>query len=200
MTSTLIAANVVTTMAASTHSVDLVWRMRKLYSSANVIQIRWNGMASQRSKITIPARPRIHSSTQARSSQPGQDCQPSLAPPDACAGPKIPAGCQRVACGPAAGCPISLRAARPLRGQPVTRTTHRLNQVEPELGPQPPDADIHDVRSRVEVDAPHGGQQLVLRDRLAGMFHELSQEHYFQPGQRYRAATAVCLQAAEVEH
>src|SRR5215469_3832498 len=186
-TSTPIAANVVTTIAASTQIVDPVLRTRKLYSSAKVIQIRWNGTASQCSKIRIPARPRIHSTIQARSIQPSQDRSRSKS------GTRVCRPCQaRTLAGAASG-----RLAS--GSESVSCTTYRLDQLEPQLGPQPANADVDYIRARIKVNAPHRGQERSLRHRLAGVLYELTQQHDLEPGQRYRADASVSLHAAQVE-
>ena len=82
--------------------------------------------------------------------------------------------------GPTAG------AAPSLAGQLIAFTAHRPDQVEAELRPQAPDAHVDDIRARIEVVAPHAGQQLPLRDGLAGVFGQLPQQQELQPGQRDR--------------
>src|SRR5580700_7572914 len=190
------AANVVAIIAARTHRVGLVFLIRKLYRSANAIQIRWNGIASHRSKMTIPARPRIQSTIQAMSSHPAQLSRP----------PASAAGAGNTAAAALSSPPSVARRSGPAvplarwptlarsGSEPITRTAHRFDQVEPELGPQPPDADVHHIRSGVEIDAPYRRQQLVLGDRLARMLHELPEHHDLQPRQRHRARPGVGLE------
>ena len=64
----------------------------------------------------------------------------------------------------------------------IALTPHRLDQFEPELGADPPDAHVDHVRSRVEVVAPDRGEQLALGDRLPGVLRELAQQQELQPG------------------
>src|SRR5207302_1841374 len=53
------------------------------------------------------------------------------------------------------------------RSQPITRMSHGLDRcLGPELLPQSAHADLDDVRARVEVVAPHLGEQLLQRERL----------------------------------
>src|SRR6266849_4346067 len=68
-----------------------------------------------------------------------------------------------------------------------------------ELRAEPPDVHVHDVRSRIEVVPPHGGQQLLLGYRSPGVAHELLQEQELSLGQRYRACARVDRSANDVE-
>src|SRR5215470_936480 len=85
------------------------------------------------------------------------------------------------------------------RCEPVALTTHRLYQSEPELRPQPPDADVDDVRTRIKVDAPDRRQELALGHRVAPLFHEGSQAQELEPGQRNRPGTAIRDQPSRVQ-
>src|SRR5580658_9942662 len=166
--------------------------------------MRWNGTASQRSKTRIPHRPSIHSAIQASSSQPGQDCQPPRARPRPSSGSPGPAAGPAGSTSGATTRPVPL-PVRPaaiswLGGEPITRTAHRLYELESELGPQSPDADVDHVGSRVEVDAPDRGEQLLFRYRLTGMLHQLPEHHDLKPGERYRPGAGVGPQPPEVEH
>src|SRR6516225_3091833 len=86
-----------------------------------------------------------------------------------------------------------------LGGKLISGTAHRLDQVEAELRPEPPDADIDDVGTGVEIVAPDRRQQLVLADRLARVLHELPEQQELQPGQGHRARSVVGLETADVE-
>src|SRR5215475_4926401 len=62
---------------------------------------------------------------------------------------------------------------RPLRGELIARTAHRLDQAEAQLRPEAPDTHVHDVGAGVKVVAPDGGEQLILAHGLARVLHEL---------------------------
>src|SRR5262244_1765903 len=85
-------------------------------------------------------------------------------------------------------------------GEPIALTTHRLDQVEAELGAQPPHADVDYVRARVEVVSPYRGEQLALADRLPGVLHQLPEQQELKPGQGHWAVAYVRLQPAHVQH
>src|SRR5262249_18833621 len=104
-------------------------------------------------------------------------------------------------CGPGQSRTLAAALSRKLasRSESVSRTTHRLDQLESQLGPQPANADVDDVRAGIKIDAPHRCQQCSLRHRLAGVLHELTQKHDLEPGQRYRADSGVSLHTAQVE-
>src|SRR5215469_9430122 len=137
--------------------------------------MKWNGTVSQREKITIAARLTTEKAAQATSTQangqwargrwtghrsPGGRCGHRMARrrngslADRAAGPgwAVSRGCAARRAGP----------GRCLGGELISLTAHRLDQVEAELGPEPPHADVHHVRARVEVVAPDRGQQLAL--------------------------------------
>src|SRR6516164_8637967 len=78
-----------------------------------------------------------------------------------------------------------------LGGELISGTTHRLDQLEAELRPEPADADVHDVGAGVEIVAPDGRQQLILAHRLARVLHELPEQQELQPGQGDRARSDV---------
>src|SRR5215469_12165270 len=73
----------------------------------------------------------------------------------------------------------------------ITLTPHRLNQVKAQLGAQPPDAYVHDVRAGVEIVTPDGRQERALGHGFADVFGELAQQQEFEPGQRHRAVADV---------
>ena len=56
--------------------------------------------------------------------------------------------------------------------------------VGAELRPQPTDVHVDDVRSRIEVVAPHRRQQPLLRDRAARVAHQLAQQQELAIRQR----------------
>src|SRR5258708_14464976 len=82
--------------------------------------------------------------------------------------------------------------------KPVPGTAHRLDQVEPELRPEPPHADVDHVRAGVEVVSPDRCQQLILRDRMTSVPHELPQQQKLQPGEGNGTLAHVGLQPADV--
>src|ERR1035441_1005070 len=86
-----------------------------------------------------------------------------------------------------------------LGGELISRTAHRLDQLESQLRPQPPHADVNHVGAGIEVVSPDGGEQLFLAHRLASMLHELLEQQELQPGQSDRAVTAVRLEPADIE-
>src|SRR5919204_6104250 len=62
-------------------------------------------------------------------------------------------------------------------GKPIPRMPDRLDWcVGPELLPQPADADLDDVRARVEVVAPDLGEQPLAAHDLARMAREMVQQ------------------------
>src|SRR2546423_5882922 len=52
----------------------------------------------------------------------------------------------------------------------------RLDDVDPELRPQPSDVDVDHVRAGIEVVPPDVRQEPFLRDRLAGLLNQFLQE------------------------
>src|ERR1700733_1833901 len=81
----------------------------------------------------------------------------------------------------------------------IALTPYGLDQVEAELGADPPDAHVHHVGARVEVVAPDGGEQAALGHRLPGVLGELAQQQELQPGQRHRPVPDVRDELADVE-
>src|ERR1039458_3797067 len=62
-----------------------------------------------------------------------------------------------------------------LRGELVSLTTNRLDQVETEFRAEAADADIDHVGAGIEVIPPHRGEQLPFGHRLPYVLHELTQ-------------------------
>src|SRR5712691_2260946 len=81
----------------------------------------------------------------------------------------------------------------------VTLTAHRLNQGEPDLRPEPPDANVDDVGAGIELDAPDRRQQLALGHRIPAVLHQGAQAEELEPGQGNRPGSAVGFQAAGVQ-
>src|SRR6266480_2511103 len=123
--------------------------------------MKWNGTVSQREKTTMATRLASENPTQATSSQangqrtggrPRGHCRP-----DGWPGQRSPAS----QCGPASRFGQCRRPPGTTSGgEPIALTTHRLDQVEAELGAQPPHADVDHVRARIEVVSPDRGKQL----------------------------------------
>src|SRR2546429_9272958 len=66
----------------------------------------------------------------------------------------------------------------------ITRMADRLDRrVGPELLAEPADADVDDVRPRVEVIAPDLRQEPLAADHLARMLHEVVQDAELAAGQ-----------------
>ena len=63
---------------------------------------------------------------------------------------------------PEAAGAASTAAAAGLRDKLITLTPHGLDQLEAELGTDPPDAHVHHVGSGIEIITPDGGQQPAL--------------------------------------
>src|SRR4249920_3052254 len=140
--------------------------------------MKWNGTVSQLEKTTMATRLASEKTTHATSSQAnghrsgswrcGQcrpagrcgQCRPEErreAPrPESSTGSRPTRSTVRSTARSWCGRPPGTTSA----GELVALTTHRLDQVEPELGAQPPDADVHHVRARVEVVSPDRGEQL----------------------------------------
>src|SRR5580692_177062 len=125
----------------------------------------------------MQASPSSMSETQAASSASGLPCQPP-------------------------GWPSRRSTGSPalLRSELIPGTAHRLDQVETELRPEPPHADVDDVGAGVEVVSPDGRQQLLLAHRLARVLHQRLEQQELQPGQGHRTRADVGLEAADVEH
>src|SRR3954454_2253026 len=63
------------------------------------------------------------------------------------------------------------------RSDPIPAMPHRLDRrIRAELLPQPPDADIDHVRARIEVVAPHVGEQALTAHHFALVQHEVVEE------------------------
>src|SRR4051794_9106471 len=74
--------------------------------------------------------------------------------------------------------PISTRSGRRcLRGrEPISHIAYRLDRIRAELLAQPADAHLDDVRTRVEVVAPDGFEELFAADDLVRMADEMVEE------------------------
>src|SRR5256885_4076987 len=114
--------------------------------------MKWNGMVSQRENQTMDARLTREKATQARSTQaPGNGhdgaCRHPHLSPEACElrmnGSPSRSGCRSPV--------VSARrsAAPGSGGELIALTAHRLDEAEPELGAEPPDAHVHHVGAGV---------------------------------------------------
>src|ERR1051325_2188662 len=70
------------------------------------------------------------------------------------------------------------------RNKPIAAMSHGLDGVRPELLPKPADADLDDVRARVEVVPPDVREQALAADDLAFVQDEVVQEPELAVGER----------------
>src|SRR5947208_14492859 len=85
------------------------------------------------------------------------------------------------------------------RSKPVTRMADRFDRrVWTKLLAQPADADIDDVRVRIEVVAPDLGEQPLAADHLAGAFQEAVEELELAVREIDHAVAELRLAASEV--
>src|ERR1700761_3273053 len=109
-------------------------------------QIMWNGMVSQPGNMKMKSRLASAKIVHAVSMTPGGQGQPSR-------------GSQRGNRGRVTACGI-VPASVP--GSPgdelIALTPHGLDQVEAELGADPPHAHVPHVGARIEIVAPDGGE------------------------------------------
>src|SRR5580698_4671000 len=123
--------------------------------------MKWNGIVSQCEKIRMQARLASENSTQTRSTQAprhGQEnasrrawpCQPTAGSAGQRPGSRASRGRNRLVCAGLAS-PAS-------RGELVSLTAHRFDQVEAQLRAEPADAHVDHVRAGVEVIAPDRGE------------------------------------------
>src|SRR5215831_6476825 len=140
--------------------------------------MKWNGTVSQCEKITIAARLATEKTAHAASTLATGPWNRGQRSPGGRCGQRMYRGRSQ----PWAAC----RRGWPSGCEPISLTAHCLDQFEAQLGPQPADAHVHDVRARVEVVAPDRGEQLTLAHRPARVLHQFAQQQEFQPGQRDR--------------
>src|SRR5438477_11710073 len=73
--------------------------------------------------------------------------------------------------------PQATSSAWSLRGNPVANVPRRLDRrVRAKLAPHTADADLDHVRARVEVIAPHLGEQALAADDFAGALAQVEQQ------------------------
>src|SRR5438105_2879642 len=85
------------------------------------------------------------------------------------------------------------------RRDAVTNIAHGLDGGDAHLLAKAPDADVHDVRMRVEVIAPDLREQLLAADDLPGMADEVVQQAELAVGEICRRVTEPHATAREVE-
>src|SRR6185437_17111558 len=86
---------------------------------------------------------------------------------------------------PAAAGATSIAARPALGDELISLTPHGLDQLEAELGTDPPHAHVHHVGAGVEVIAPDHGEQPALGHRVAGVLGELAQQQELKTGERH---------------
>src|SRR2546422_10211284 len=137
--------------------------------------MKWNGTVSQLCHLAIPTRFAIAKATHAISSRkaPTRRRRPSgrsgSAGASVCKAPtrrRRPSG--RSGC---AGASVCLRCSNP-----IPRVPDGLDRLGAELLAQAADADVDDVRARVEVVAPDLGEQALAAHDLAGVQHQVLEE------------------------
>ncbi len=75
----------------------------------------------------------------------------------------------------------------------------RLDDVGAQLPTEVSHIDLHDVRARIVIEAPHLVQQLALRHHLARVAHEGLEQRELAGGELDRAVTHAHLPAREVQ-
>src|SRR5262245_12342020 len=76
------------------------------------------------------------------------------------------------------------QSVRSARCKLVALSAHGLDRILSKLRPQPAHVHVHDVRSRLEVIAPDGGEQPLLRHDDARALHELPEQQRLALGER----------------
>src|SRR6201996_2598220 len=136
-------------------------------------QIMWNGMVSQPGNMKMKSRLASANIVHTVSITPGGQGHPKR-------------GSQRGsretvnACGT-----VSDSLSHSLGDELIALTPYGLDQVETELGANPPDAHVHHIGAGVEVVAPDGSEQAALGDRVTGVVGELAQQQELKAGQRH---------------
>src|SRR5438105_2990702 len=90
-------------------------------------------------------------------------------------------------------------ASRSLGRKAIPHVTDGLDRSRPELLPQPADADVDDVRARVEVIPPDIGEQLLAADSLAAMADEMVEEPELTVGEVGRRPAGANAASREIE-
>src|SRR2546423_708466 len=86
------------------------------------------------------------------------------------------------------------------RSESITAMPHRLDgSVLAELLPEPPDADLDDVRTRIEVVAPDVREQPLPAHDLAFVAHQVVEEPELAVGERGDHVAELRLTARDVE-
>src|ERR1700722_19483661 len=136
-------------------------------------QIAWNGMVSQPGNMKMKSRLASAKTVHTVSITPGGQGQP-----------------RRASHGAVSACGIVPASAPGSPGDElITLTPYGLDQLEAQLGAEPPDAHVYHVRAGIEVVAPDGGEQAALGHRLPRVLGEVARQEGLQPGQpRHRQA------------
>src|ERR1700761_8594163 len=137
-------------------------------------QIMWNGMVSQPGNMKMKSRLASANIVHTVSITPGGQGHPRR---DSQRGSREAVN----ACGAVPDDSLS----HSLGDELIALTPHGLDQVEAELGANPPDTHVHHIGARVEVVAPDGGEQAALGDRVPGVVGELAQQQELKAGQRH---------------
>src|SRR5580692_744423 len=102
--------------------------------------MKWKGTVSQCEKITIAARLATEKTAHATSTQAKRPWWKR----GRCSGQRSPGGrCGQRMCHGHGQAWAGSRVRWPSRCELITLTTHRLDQLEAQLGPEPPDAHVH---------------------------------------------------------
>src|SRR5436309_741264 len=81
----------------------------------------------------------------------------------------------------------------------IPLSPHGRDGIRTELRPQASDAHVEDVRGRIELEAPHCFQELLLGEGDSRMAHELLQEQELPLGERDRSPPRVGLASQHVQ-
>src|ERR1700736_2492769 len=90
-------------------------------------------------------------------------------------------------------------AQRSGRVNPVPLPADRFDGLPADLGTKPADVDIDDIRARVEVIPPDGGEQVLLTDGVAGARHQLAQQEKLALGELDAAGVRLHLTGNQVQ-
>src|ERR1700743_1023605 len=94
---------------------------------------------------------------------------------------------------------MSIAAVPALGDELISLTPHGLDQLEAELGTDPPHAHVHHVGAGIEFIAPDHSEQPALGHRAADVLGELAQQQELKTGERHRPLPDVRDQPRDVE-
>src|SRR5690348_6441362 len=87
-----------------------------------------------------------------------------------------------------------------LRSQAIADMADRLDRgIRAQLPAQPADADVDDVRTRIEAVAPDVGEQPLAADHLPRVEHEVMEQAELPVGEIVLRLVEPCLATGEVE-